>query len=70
MDKAIQEIVNEEFRDTTLLIIAHRIQTIMLCDRVIVLGDGNVLEIGSPTELMNNKRSNFYKLVNRPSLNK
>ena len=46
-ERLIQEAINELARDTTLLIVAHRLSTIARADQVYVLQDGNVVEDGA-----------------------
>lgn len=61
-DKIIQETIRSEFKDKTILTIAHRLDTIMDSDRVLVLGRGSVKEFDSPTNLLNDRDSEFYSL--------
>jgi len=51
-DAMIQEMIRENFADATVLTIAHRLNTIMDSDRVLVLDDGNVAEFDSPSALI------------------
>eukprot|EP00916_Digyalum_oweni_P014689 GHVL01024075.1.p1 GENE.GHVL01024075.1~~GHVL01024075.1.p1 ORF type:complete len:1002 (-),score=169.84 GHVL01024075.1:2997-6002(-) len=51
-DKLIQETVRTEFKNRTVLTIAHRLNTIMDSDRVAVLDRGKLGELGSPKELI------------------
>jgi len=44
--------------------IAHRLQTIIKSDRVMVMSYGKVKEFDSPSKLMKNPKSHFTKLVN------
>lgn len=48
----------------TMLIIAHRLSTIKDADRLIVLGEGHVIEEGIPTQLLKDKDSKFYQMYN------
>merc|ERR1719431_1708764 len=51
-DSLIQEQIRTRFRDCTVLPIAHRLHTIMDCDRIMVMGDGCVAQFGNPYELL------------------
>ncbi|KAL6198463.1 hypothetical protein ACLB2K_028252 [Fragaria x ananassa] len=62
-DALIQKTIREEFKSCTMLIIAHRLNTIIDCDRILVLDAGQVLEHGSPEELLRNEVSAFSKMV-------
>ncbi|XP_050370622.1 ABC transporter C family member 12-like isoform X2 [Argentina anserina] len=62
-DALIQKTIREEFRSCTMLIIAHRLNTIIDCDRILVLDAGQVVEQGSPDVLMVTEVSTFSKMV-------
>lgn len=47
-EQAIQRRIDLEFRDCTMFIIAHRIQTVLGCDKILVLEDGSVKEFDTP----------------------
>ncbi|CRG86082.1 hypothetical protein PISL3812_03085 [Talaromyces islandicus] len=51
-DDHIQQLIRSEFADSTIIAIAHRLRTIVDYNRVIVMGGGEVLEIGTPAELI------------------
>lgn len=55
------------FRDRTIITIAHRINTILDSDRVVVLERGEVAEFDTPSELIRRKGL-FYKLVEEAGL--
>ena len=61
-DVLIQRTLQHELGDTTVLTIAHRLDTIMHCDRVIVMSDGIVAEAGPPEELRQTKGGRFAEL--------
>ncbi|KAF9556671.1 metal resistance protein YCF1 [Agrocybe pediades] len=68
-DKAIQEIIRGSvFADVTILTIAHRLNTIIESDRIIVMDSGMVAEFDSPSVLLNNPSSLFYSLVKEAGL--
>uniref|UniRef100_T1GTR9 ABC transporter domain-containing protein n=1 Tax=Megaselia scalaris TaxID=36166 RepID=T1GTR9_MEGSC len=62
-DELIQNTIRTEFKDCTVLTIAHRLNTIMDSDRVIVLDKGEISEYASPSDLLNNEDSIFYSMA-------
>lgn len=64
-DEQVQKTIREEMGDATLLCIAHRLRTIMEFDKVLVLGDGKVLEYEEPAALLENPNSAFSELCER-----
>ncbi|KAJ1816105.1 hypothetical protein LPJ60_005457, partial [Coemansia sp. RSA 2675] len=61
-DKSVQELIRKEFGDCTVLTIAHRLDTIMNSDRIIVMDKGTIAEVGTPQELLA-KNGMFAQLV-------
>ena len=51
-ERAVQAALETVLADRTALIIAHRLSTVLIADRVLVMADGRVVEDGSPTELL------------------
>jgi len=62
-DGNIQVMLKEAFKDCTVLTIAHRIDTILWYDKVLVLDHGKVLEYGSPEDLSKKEDSAFKALL-------
>ncbi|GJJ74849.1 ATP-binding cassette, subfamily C (CFTR/MRP), member 1 [Entomortierella parvispora] len=62
-DELIQKTIRKEFKDRTILTIAHRIKTVMDSDKILVLEKGCVEEFESPANLLQNKTSLFYNLA-------
>lgn len=48
----IQQTMQQEFRDCTVLAIAHRLETVVQSDLIVVMDDGRVKEYGSPQFLL------------------
>ncbi|CBY41959.1 unnamed protein product, partial [Oikopleura dioica] len=67
-DDIIQGIIRNEFKDCTTLTIAHRINTIIDCDRILVLKNGNVAEFDSPENLLNDDASYFSQIVSETNI--
>ncbi|KAK3269179.1 hypothetical protein CYMTET_22365 [Cymbomonas tetramitiformis] len=68
-DAIIQRIVRESeaIRTSTLVVVAHRLRTIMDADVVVVLERGKVVEIGSPRELLERHNSIFASMAAKAS---
>lgn len=62
-DAHIQRTLRVAFNDCTILTIAHRINTIIDSDIVVVIGDGLVLESGPPGELLKQPDSAFSSII-------
>lgn len=62
-DARMQRVLHREFRDATVLTIAHRIETILRCDRVLVMDAGQVAQFDRPRELLRMKTGIFYGLA-------
>jgi len=60
-EAAVQKAIDEISKDHTVILIAHRLSTIVNADKIIVLGDGRVLEEGTHKELME-KRGAYWEL--------
>lgn len=61
-DEMMQKVIREEMKDKTVIAIAHRLQTIMDFDRVAVMENGRVVEVGEPRALLK-EDSKFKRLV-------
>uniref|UniRef100_A0A673JHB0 ATP-binding cassette sub-family C member 10 n=1 Tax=Sinocyclocheilus rhinocerous TaxID=307959 RepID=A0A673JHB0_9TELE len=62
-DMLLQKTIREKFKDKTVLTIAHRLNTIMDSDRVLVMHAGKVVEFDSPAALCQREDSVFQKLL-------
>ncbi|ETN58312.1 multidrug resistance-associated protein 14 [Anopheles darlingi] len=62
-DDLIQRTIRTEFKDCTVLTIAHRLNTILDSDKVIVLDKGQIVEFAPPNELLQTKSSAFYSMA-------
>jgi ATP-binding cassette subfamily B protein len=62
-ERLIQEAFDELIKDKTAIVIAHRLSTIMNADRIIVLGNQGIIEMGNHQELMD-LQGEYYRLMN------
>jgi len=51
-ERRVQRALQTLLADRTAIIIAHRLSTVEIADRVLVIGDGRVIEDGTPEELL------------------
>ncbi|KAF6112505.1 ATP binding cassette subfamily C member 10 [Phyllostomus discolor] len=62
-DQLLQQTICKRFANKTVLTIAHRLNTILNSDRVLVLQAGRVVELDSPAALRNQPHSVFQHLL-------
>eukprot|EP00268_Persea_americana_P045554 TRINITY_DN46491_c0_g2_i1.p1 TRINITY_DN46491_c0_g2~~TRINITY_DN46491_c0_g2_i1.p1 ORF type:complete len:1529 (-),score=224.10 TRINITY_DN46491_c0_g2_i1:305-4891(-) len=67
-DGVIQKIIRQEFKDCTVVTIAHRIHTVIDSDLVLVLSEGRILEYDTPAKLLEREDSAFSKLITEYSV--
>lgn len=68
-EKAITDYFFKKIKNKTLISIAHRINTVVSCDKIIVLSNGVIIEQGSPSQLIANQDSIFSKMFKKVNSN-
>jgi ATP-binding cassette, subfamily C (CFTR/MRP), member 4 len=64
MDSLIQSMIRDKegsFAGSTVITIAHRLETVMDSDMILVLDDGELVEYGTPTDLLGGAGKGFFK---------
>jgi|TARA_B110000438_G_scaffold69048_1_gene69309 ATP-binding cassette, subfamily B, multidrug efflux pump len=68
LDTKTENIILENFKkimkETTTIIISHRISSVKLADKIIVMDNGKIIELGTHKTLLKNKK-HYYKTYNR-----
>ena len=62
-EATVQNTLQNEFADCTVLTIAHRLQTVVACNRILVMSEGKVVEFDAPATLLSYSDSEFSKLM-------
>ena len=62
-DLLIQSTIKESFNECTVITIAHRLNTVLDYNKIIVLDNGVVVEMDSPNNLLKRSDSLFYSLA-------
>ena len=62
-DALIQRALRKEFGSSTILTIAHRLQTVVDYSRILVLDQGTIREFDTPNALLQNPNSLFSNMV-------
>ncbi|KAK4879108.1 hypothetical protein RN001_007254 [Aquatica leii] len=62
-DEIIQETIKKKFLSCTVITVAHRLNTIINSDKIIVMEGGELIEFGHPYILLQDKNSMFYSMA-------
>ncbi|XP_066435021.1 ATP-binding cassette sub-family C member 5-like isoform X2 [Eleutherodactylus coqui] len=62
-DVLIQETIKDAFSECTVLIIAHRLNTVFHCDRIMVMDHGKITEFDRPSVLLSKENSTFHAMA-------
>lgn len=64
-DAIIQTTIRREFKHCTVITIAHRLETILDCDRIMVLEAGRIVDFDTPEQLVAKSNSYFASLLRK-----
>ncbi|CAH0557797.1 unnamed protein product [Brassicogethes aeneus] len=62
-DKLLHDTIKKYFSDSTVLTIAHRLNSVIKSDKVLVVDDGQIVEFDDPKVLLKNEHGYFYKMA-------
>lgn len=64
-EELMMRTILEEYANKTVIAVAHRLKTIVDFDKVIVMDQGKVVEMGAPGELLQNEGGMFREMWER-----
>lgn len=67
-DALVQQTLREHMEDCTVITIAHRLHTVLQSDRVVVMEQGRIVEVGEPAGLLTDEHSSFHSLAREAGL--
>ena len=67
LDKSIQEVLKTEFSESTIITIAHRLETVLNYQKIVVIDEGRKAEEGAPEELYK-AQGIFYGMIREANL--
>lgn len=67
-DELIQRTIRDQFKECTVLTIAHRLNTVMDSSRILVIDHGHAVEFDTPKSLLENKSSIFFSMANNAQI--
>ena len=62
-DRAMQRALSSSFKGCTVLIVAHRLRTVLHCEQIVCLSGGRLVECNSPAALLANEAGALSALV-------
>lgn len=62
-DAKVQRVIREAFPGCTVIMVAHRIHSLLDFDQVAVMASGRLIEVGHPQNLLNKADGEFAKLL-------
>ena len=62
-DEVVQNVIRKAFCNSTVITIAHRLNTIIDFDKIIVMDKGNVVEVGRPLKLLDDTKGFLHHMV-------
>ncbi|XP_017097826.2 ATP-binding cassette sub-family C member 10 [Drosophila bipectinata] len=68
-DLSMQQALRNAFKSCTLLFIAHRLRGLQAMDRIVVLEDGRICEMGKPQDLASNSSTIFHGMLLAQDIN-
>lgn len=63
MDALVQQTIREAFADCTVMMIAHRLRSVLRYDRVVVMDKGAVVEVGPPRDLFCQEGGGYFRAL-------
>lgn len=64
-DRQIQETIQKCFAQCTMLVIAHKLESVSQYDKIIVVDKGQIVEFDTPAALQQNKNGFFYQMMQK-----